>query len=192
MREERGRIGAKGEGEERGRKRKSSSSPFAPSPRAFSSTTRPMLLSRKQHSWEDTELPAEEARSFAAFWCHSQSSSTSSSSRLSPQEGRVGSGRHRCPLHCLLSPTLLRSTTLSSSRTQSIHRFLGSLLFLVPVSLRSADHLTNSSSSFLFTCPYYLSLLSLIFSLNSATFTSCFFTCSSFTAQISAPYRCHF
>ena len=96
--------------------------------------------------------------------------SSSSSSRLSPQ-GR--SGRLDTALHCLLSPTLLRSTTLPSSRTQSIHRFFGRLLFLVPVSLRSADHLTNSSSSFLFTCPYHLSLLSLIFSFNFATFTSC-------------------
>ena len=49
----------------------SSPSPFAPSPHAFSSTARPMLLSislarpehsaAKQHGWEDTELPAEEA-----------------------------------------------------------------------------------------------------------------------------------
>ena len=79
-------------------------------------------------------------------------------------------------LHCLLSPTLLRSTILPSSRKQSIHRFLGRPPFLVPISLRSADHLTNSSSSFPYTCAYHLSLLSLNFSLNSATFTSCLFS----------------
>ena len=67
-----------------------------------------------------------------------------------PPQG--GLGRLDTALHCLLSPTLLRSTTLPSSRTQSAHRFLGRPLFLVPVSLslHSVDHLTNSSSSFLF------------------------------------------
>ena len=136
-----------------------------------------------------------------------------SSSRLSPQGG---SGRLQTSLQSFLSSTLSRSTTLPSSWTQSIHRFLGRPLFLVPGSLRSAAHLTNSFSSILFTCPYHLSLLSCIFSLSSVTFNSCFissflilsrlvtplmarrhlisatsnfFTCSSFTAQVSAPYR---
>ena len=102
-----------------------------------------------------------------------------------------------------------------ASRRQSIHRFLGRPLLLVPGSLRSADHLTNSFSSILFTCPYHLSLHSRIFSLRSAIFNSHlmssflilsrlvtplmapkylisttfnFFTRSSFTAQVSAPY----
>ena len=35
---------------------------IAPSPHAFSYIACPMLLSRKQHGCEDTELPAEEAR----------------------------------------------------------------------------------------------------------------------------------
>ena len=70
-----------------------------------------------------------------------------------PSRG-VGSGRLDTFLHSILSSTLSRSTTLPSSRTQPIHRFLGRPLLLVPGSLRSADHLTNSFSSILFTCPY--------------------------------------
>ena len=85
----------------------------------------------------------------------------SSSSRLSPQGG---SGRLDTFLHSILSSTLSRSTTLPSSRTQPIHHFLRRPLLLVPGSLRSADHLTNSFSSILFTCPYHLSLHSRIFS----------------------------
>ena len=139
--------------------------------------------------------------------------SSSSSSRLSPQRAL---GRLHTFLHSILSSTLSRSTTLTSSRTQPIHRFLGRPLLLVPGSLRSADHLTNSFYSILFTCPYHVSLHSRIFSLSSATFISClmspflilsrlvtplmarkhlisttsnFFTCPSFTAQVSAPYR---
>ena len=146
-------------------------------------------------------------RSRSSFW-----PSASSSSRLSPQEG---TGRLDAFLHSILSSTMCRSTTLPSSRTQPIHHFLGRPLLLVPGSLRFADHLTNSFSSILFTCPYHLSLHSRIFSFSSATFNSClmssflilsrlvtplmarkhlisttsnFFTCSSFTAQVSAPY----
>ena len=73
---------------------------------------------------------------------------SSSSSRLSPQGG---SGRLDTSLHSVLSSTLSRSTTLPSSRTQSIHRFLGRPLFLVPGSLHSTAHLTISFSSILFT-----------------------------------------
>ena len=87
-------------------------------------------------------------RSRSSFW-----PSASSSSRLSPQEG---TGRLDAFLHSILSSTMCRSTTLPSSRTQPIHHFLGRPLLLVPGSLRFADHLTNSFSSILFTCPYYL------------------------------------
>ena len=85
----------------------------------------------------------------------------SSSSRLPPQGGRV------TLLHSTLSLTLSKSTTLPSSRIQSIHRFLGRPLLLVPGSLRSIAHLTSSFTFILFMCPYHLSLLSQIFSLSS-------------------------
>ena len=69
------------------------------------------------------------------------------------------------PLSTLFCHRLCPDPPLSHHPGQSIHRFLGRPLFLVPGSLRSTAHLTNSFSSILFTCPYHLSLLSRIFSL---------------------------
>lgn len=60
-------------------------------------------------------------------------------------------------LHTLLSQTLFRSTSLPSSLTQSIHRFLGCPLPLVLTSPHPAAHLYgNAFSSHMFMCPYHL------------------------------------
>jgi hypothetical protein len=62
--------------------------------------------------------------------------------------GDSSSSRLDTLLHAILSSTLSRSTTLPSSCTQSIHRFLSRPLFIVPDSLGSVAHLTNSFPPF--------------------------------------------